>query len=408
VSPSSRSGAGRVARIPPGQRLAIAAAAWVVSLGSLAGCPSLGEINVGSSLDAGMGTHPDVVAHDAHAAHDVRDAGALDVVTDEGKSCSPDLLTDRHNCGRCGHDCAGGTCMGGACQAYPLVTGNMGPVGIAVTDGKVYFTSVDGTVDMVPADGGSTLEMVNGLQFPEGITTEGPTVYWANLGYGSTDASFAGSIMGCGLLGCTGGVPTTIAPSELGGPMDVTANNLALYWTNDFNGEVRSSPLGVSDAGGTTLVKDPNYPIAGVAIDVAFVYWVETKYGGIFKCDLSGCPAPIPVASGQSAPKKVHVAGKTLYWSTSDAVMSCDPTDCKKPTVFAARQSSAEAFAHDTTHLYWTLYAPVGKVLSCPLSGCTKPTVLAADQASPYSIAVDDTAVYWANRGGGSIMRVVK
>src|SRR5262249_18558478 len=50
----------------------------------------------------------------------------------DGGSCGADFLNDTANCGYCGHDCQGGECHSGKCQALTVADGVPGPLGIAI------------------------------------------------------------------------------------------------------------------------------------------------------------------------------------------------------------------------------------------------------------------------------------
>jgi hypothetical protein len=50
---------------------------------------------------------------------------------------------DRKNCGRCGYDCLGGACSGGACQPYAIAKDIDGPYGVAVRDGGALYVHVE-------------------------------------------------------------------------------------------------------------------------------------------------------------------------------------------------------------------------------------------------------------------------
>jgi hypothetical protein len=370
--------------------------------GAFVGCPSLNEIGVGRRDDGA------VAESDRQADRSLVDAGA------EADPCTASPAEDPKNCGRCGHDCLGGGCKGGVCQPYAIVTGIEGPFGVAVRNGVVYFTSTFLTVARCTVDDcAHTLSQLASNQgIPRGLTVDDTNVYWANAGFpfdgGVFDGGgYAGSIATCGLEGCAGGNPVVLAPTE-GRPVDLAVNASALFWTDDYNGLVRSCSVGGCGQNPTTLATDHS-TLSGVAIDLTSIYWAEAVLGNIIKCPLTGCGSFTPFASGQVGPAKVDVTNDTVFWSASGAIMSCPTSGCGgAPRVFAKGQSSPYAIAHDATNLYWTLFEHDGQVESCPLSGCTAPTVLADMQDLPSSVAVDDTSVYWANSGGSTVMRVMK
>jgi len=391
------------------------------AVGALIGCPSLGDIHVGAG-DAGA-DHGHVVDSGRHetgghdtGAHDApHDAGAVDVSAE--KPCTPDLMTDPLNCGTCGHDCVvpgaaapdGGACQAGMCQPSAIVTGNTGPYGIAVTNGTLYFTSSDETVDKCTVDNcmNTLTQMTSGQEIPHGITTDATNVYWASEGFVDGDGGFSGSISTCGLSGCSGGVATTLATFETG-PYDVVVNTNNAFWTDDFGKEVRSCAISGCGQSPTTLANDPKN-LSGIAIDDTSIYWAEPGAGNLNKCPLNGCASFSAFATfTPSMNVEIDVVDGTVFWTTNGAIMSCPTASCIVPTVFAANQPNALAITHDALNLYWTLGVLGGKVMTCPLAGCVTPTVLADNQPRPTSVAVDATSVYWANYGGTTVMRLMK
>lgn len=395
-----------------GKRGALAALASSVLLTTSLGCPSLSDIRVGSG-DASIDRPIIIIIQDARP-----DRLFVDAKTSDGSvhdafidgPCSPDLASDARNCGRCGHDCKGGACQGGACQPYALVTGNQGPQAVAVTNGIVYFTSDDGTVEMCPVDGcmDALKQLTSGQGNPQGITTDVTNVYWAVEG-NVADGSFAGSVATCGLEGCAGGTPIVLAYSQVA-PKDVVVNVNTAFWTNNYGNTVRSCAVGGCENNPTTLVTDPARVLSGVAIDATSVFWAEPQLGNLLSCPLDGCSTFTPLATFTPCTTvKIDVANGMVFWSNSSSILSCSVDGCGgTATMFAANQAAAYAVAHDTENLYWTLNATPGRVLSCPLSGCATPTVVADNQAGPTSVAADSTSIYWTNASGGTVMRLMK
>src|SRR5262249_44832608 len=56
-----------------------------------------------------------------------------------------DLNNDTKNCGRCAHDCLGGSGAGGKCQAIELAVGVGQPYALGVDETSVYFSDVEGS-----------------------------------------------------------------------------------------------------------------------------------------------------------------------------------------------------------------------------------------------------------------------
>jgi hypothetical protein len=378
------------------ERHAAAVALVVASGGALVGCPPLSAIDVGEG--------------DAGTRSDARGADATDSSSEE--SCSSNVDSDPKNCGRCGHDCMGGTCRAGACQPYAIVPCVDSPYAVAVQNGNVYFTTLLLTVYEWCGGGvdcafGTLNQLTTCQGGPRGITTDETNVYWADLGFPDGDASGPGSISTCGLAGCAGGAATVYAPSE-NGAFDLVVDPSAVYWTDTYSGLVRKCAIGGCGDDPVTLATD-SPPLSGVAIDTTSIYWAEVASGNIIQCPLDGCTTFAPFATGQASPAKIDTANGNVYWSAAGAIMTCPASGCGGAArVFAKDQPGAFAITHDSNNLYWTLLAKDGMVLSCPLAGCTEPTVLGAMQDSPTSVAQDDVSVYWANSRGNAVMRVMK
>ena len=65
----------------------------------------------------------------------------------DANACGADLQTDPKNCGRCGHDCLGGACGAGKCQAIELAAVSA-PLAHALVSGSyVYVSTVKDKVD---------------------------------------------------------------------------------------------------------------------------------------------------------------------------------------------------------------------------------------------------------------------
>src|SRR5215467_10227089 len=143
-----------------GVRARLFALAGTCALG--VACASIEGLS--SSTDAGAPDAPSPT--EAGAAETSADQGPIGVPDTGSDACAGVYLSsDPKNCGACGHDCLGGTCVTGICQ----------PVIIA-----------------------------NGVTDLEGLAIDAANVYW-------TDA-IGGGVFSCPLAGCTGG-PIPIAVS---------------------------------------------------------------------------------------------------------------------------------------------------------------------------------------------------
>src|SRR5262249_53063258 len=96
----------------------------------------------GAFLDREVGTPGDAEAGADGPVESGDDAS-------DGYSCDAGATqSDKHNCGRCGHDCLGGECRGGRCAPLQIAGALAHPLAIAASnDGFVYWVDgQDGTI----------------------------------------------------------------------------------------------------------------------------------------------------------------------------------------------------------------------------------------------------------------------
>ena len=155
--------------------------------------------------------------------------------------CESDTSSDPKNCGACGHDCMGGTCVAGRCQ--PVGVGaatEPNAQGLFVDKANVYWTNTGpgGQIKRcsVAGCGGTPTLLAANLASPNAVLASGTGVYWTNYsGY---------TLMSCAIGGCSL-APTTLAT------VSVTANSfgrlasdgVALFFSNGGSGIIRSCPL---------------------------------------------------------------------------------------------------------------------------------------------------------------------
>src|SRR5579871_4122109 len=184
----------------------------------------------------------DARAEAADAKAEAGDAKAEAAACDGGG-----FLGDDSNCGRCGHDCAGGMCMGTQCQ--PVVLATLG----ASIEPRFIATDGAGTV----------------------FFTTSATVEWC---------STAGCDAGAGTLDSLGGGAGAIAYSPLSYP-SVDPKPGIVFWNATNQVMVSNSKIP-----GASMVAAEADPLTGVAVYDGLLCWTSTRNSACCVFDtVSGC-----------------------------------------------------------------------------------------------------------------------
>jgi hypothetical protein len=349
--------------------------------------------------------------------------------------CNGDVSLDDDpaNCGRCGHDCCGGSCEHGVCQAvvvaqgyhpgrpavdathvyWPdgrdtlgrimkapkrggappvaLASGQRRPWEVAVHGDYVYWvTNSDaaptyGGVFKAPKGGGDVVAIVaSGEAFANGLTVNDSGIYWDDYGE-YTPAEHSGQTDDCApgarirKVGLDGTDPTTLASPETGvcTPLLMAVGARAAYWPSRFGHTIQSVGLG---GGAAVTIAATSDPVA-VAVDAAYVYWANWKDGTVQRAPLGGGAAATIATSGTDLGPNEGVGASDL--------------------------------AVDATNVYWSREGPPwgssGAILYAPVSGAPVDvgSVLATSPSADL-LTTDSACVYWVDAADGKIRAVAK
>jgi hypothetical protein len=386
----------------------------VVALGAWA-CSGLLGINEHLFLDDGDGAPPLPPPDAASDVAQPSDSGASDAApeadaTGDAMDCG-DLATSPTNCGRCGHDCLGGACDGGACEPVGIAQG-ISPRDIVLDATHVYYiVPNDATVVQMDKDGSHRVELAvggAGNSFVIGLAVDDTSVYWGSL---------EGNLFRCKIGGCS--LPTPLQNSAVSALNGVAVDATNLFWIDVDTNRIRFVPKnGVSSTVPPKTLADAGGVPARIAYNDGFTYWT-TDDGKVRRAAADGGATAV-VGQSVGAALGIAVDQSTVYWTAGDdpGTVNRAPKGGPPPgSALATGQHLPIGVAVDDKAVYWVnagagVGGDDGTVMMCAFASCNNPTVLASHQKSPVAIAVDDKAVYFSDYAGGNddgaLMRLAK
>jgi hypothetical protein len=160
-----------------------------------------------------------------------------------------------------------------------------------------------------------------------------------------------------------------------------------------------------------TIASGQSYPHA-IAVAGGYVYWNydngSDSGGSVVKAPVGG-GASITIASGQAGPQGIAVDATNVYWAargtmganyTDGTVMSA-PIGGGSPATLVSGQDSIDFIAVDATNVYWTTYNSLAKA---PLGGGS-PSVIAYVEY-PTCLAVNATSLFTSSNENGAVLQV--
>jgi hypothetical protein len=353
--------------------------------------------------------------------------------TDDGGTCVGDLQTDAKNCGRCGHDCAGGPCNAGTCGAFELASVAGGPLQqVALSDTHVFvsprinFTYDTGGIWRIPK-GGGTAELWASPRYAKFMTVQSGTLYFAVED--DVMAPGTGGIYACPTAGAAPCQPQKLADTD--NPRAVTFDQGKLYFP-DVRSGIMELPLTVGAT--PTLyradkVYTNNLMVEGSKVFYSYAYQPASPpyTARLLELFADGGTQDLHTYQSPSAEDGIvhRIQGAFLFTAydftnTTGGVVRRVPRDGSVPPCDFGGATNKRPFGvtADTTRVYWTNQGDGakepytnGSVVSCPLAGCcATPDVelWKSPTGQPMGLTSDATALYWVNYANGAVWKVAK
>jgi hypothetical protein len=330
------------------------------------------------------------------------DAPPSDTGVDAGvdASCGPDasFLSDKLNCGSCGHDCGGGDCMAGKCQAIllNLVATGGDVVDLSVDSTNIYWTT-SGTVQMCPLSGCNGLPTVlnmGGSGYID-IAVYKDRVFWSTPTIPYVVLADGGGVTA---------IDTATATSQM------LVDNGHLYWTETVNnGVIRwcSDPLTCTANTSANYSSAPTaYGTNSLAISSGTLFFGENAAGKMFSCQLGMCGAPTDMQINSKAITAVVANSKQVYFSSgspADTLYACNVAGCAgSPNLVITGESSIGTLGLDA-HLFWIKLGTAVRHCDPTMLPCIAQTLVSGNA---HGLAIDSKFIYFGD--GPKVMKIVK
>jgi hypothetical protein len=395
----------------------------LAALGLAAACVDLGGAAGGASVaDAGA----DATDRDA--------AIATDGSSPDANACGADTTSDPHNCGRCGHDCLGGTCTASRCDAVSLgsVAGTALD-GVVVAGAQVFVASAALRASQASgvwrvSTSGGPVESYLPMRFMGEIAVLGDTLYALIYDVPYDGAGQTGGLYACPAIGPAPCAPRLVAAADL--PVGIMASGGAIYYSE--TGHINQRVMRYAPPAAPTVLR-PSAPLQ-LWVDGSSIFGLQTAPAGGPGLPLLAAQVSELAASGADTVLAQYSSPSALGGSltgTSDAlfftafnqanadgiVRRVPRTNASLPCDYATGRSARPyGLRVEPTRVYWTSQgagaAPPytgGSVASCPVAGCcTAPELLWEGGGQPARITADADALYFVTNATGFILKLAK
>jgi hypothetical protein len=318
-----------------------------------------------------------------------------------------DTNLDTHNCGACGHDCLGATCLNGACQPVALASNLKGPRDLIVDNSFAYVVVENNNTVIRVALDKSGIDLLSGdyAWVPWSIRLVGDSIYWTN-------SVSAGYISSCPKTGCPVGSSVNIL-SSLRQATGLAISSDKILWIESYDHSIKMASFPSAQNVVTLLAPDSSANIVDLTVFGKFVYFVDASSGAVQRIALAG-GNPESVGGDGMPCNRIASVNSGILWSCSSSssgrvwslpIKSDDSYG--PPSVFADNQNNPKGMAADSQNVYWSNAGSYngniqnGSIMWCPVSGCGNqgPRVLASALSYPMGIAVANNAVVWGEYG---------
>jgi len=301
------------------------------------------------------------------------------------------LVTDKANCGACGHGCCGGACQQGQCQPLELSNKETSPRQIAIDDASVYWTTMV-TVRRSSKVVGNPVSVTSMAGFGTGlgIAVDDTTVFYGLASQGLKK-------VGKGETGATG---QSLAGSPDAVGVKVDADYAYFHGTADIRrimkaGGAASEPLATGQSG-----------VGDMAIDGTHVYWTSTSADAVRRVLKTGGTIEELVTSSPS-PSGLTVDATYVYFGDDSAqALARVPKAGGVPEVLSSDAGKVRRVAADDSFVYWTENGQ-GSVRRVPVGGGAT-TTLMANVGGAMGIALDEACIYFTDASSGSVYVLAK
>jgi hypothetical protein len=319
----------------------------------------------------------------------------------DAPSCAADLTSDAKNCGRCGHDCAGGACDGGRCQPVTLTSSEADLEELRLAGDQLLFRS-DLHVQSIGLDGGLPNLMVSCSDRFGLVVVDGGFYSWCSTSLTLRDVVDAG----------------ILASSVIDGFSGVSSSGWVIFLAG--NQRLDRVPATLGDAGYSQVTSSAT-GFRAAAVNSSQVFFMTLD--GTLSYAAAGSGSGTELARDQTAPSAIAVDDTAVFWAagsdTDQAVLRTRPLSLGGPTTIATGLDHPYNLALDATHVYMTLRGPPpntnGSIVRVPRAGGDVEH-LADGVLNAGELVVTDEFVVWAAQGinteagyrDGAIYRLAK